>query len=171
MKILGRRSIFILIWLAVCLGVASVGLGREMPETVKLNSLSQYYDGADFDHAMHLDVAGDCAVCHHHTTGTAVQGGDCVKCHSGGETMAKVACRDCHVREPFSADHLRTAKQDSGRYHQDQLGLKGAYHQSCLGCHEQMGAPTGCQDCHTRNREGDALMRAGQFAPTRSAGK
>ncbi len=167
----GRRSICILTWLAVCLGLASAGLGKDMPETVKLNSLSQYYDGADFDHAMHLDVASDCAVCHHHTTGTAVQEGNCAKCHSGGEMLAKVACRDCHAREPFSADYLLAKKQDSQRYHQDQLGLKGAYHQSCLGCHQQMGGPTGCQDCHSRNQEGDALMRAGQFAPKKSAAK
>lgn len=169
MRILGRFSICLMAWLALSLGPATAGLGMDLPETLVLNSLSQFYDGVEFDHALHLDVTSDCAVCHHHTTGAALQDSQCAKCHKGGEIQAKVACRDCHVKEPFSANHLQAKKGDSQRYHNDQLGLKGAYHQSCLGCHQQMNGPTGCQDCHSRNETGDALSRSGKFAPKTTA--
>ena len=167
---LGRRSIWVMT-MALGFGPAAVGLGMEVPDTVSLKTLSQYYDGVEFDHALHLDVTSDCAVCHHHATGTAVQVGNCAKCHGGGEVLAKVACSDCHPREPFAAGYLQAKQADSQRYHNDQLGLKGAYHQSCLGCHRQMDGPTGCQDCHTRNQQGDALQRAGSFAPKKTAAK
>lgn len=171
MKILGLFSICMLTCLTLGPGSVSRGLGMDLPASVTLNSLSQFYDGVEFDHALHLDVTGDCAICHHHTTGAALQGSPCVKCHQGGEMQAKVACRDCHVKEPFSAGYLQTKKGDSQRYHTDQLGLKGAYHQSCLGCHRQMDGPTGCVDCHSRNPDGDALTRSGHFAPGKSAAK
>ena len=169
MKILGRFLIGMMAWMALSHGLATSGWGMDLPSTLTLNSLSQYYDGVEFDHAMHLDVESDCAVCHHHTTGAAVQNSRCAKCHHGGEMQAKVACRDCHVKEPYSAKNLEVQKGDIQRYHNDQLGLKGAYHQSCLGCHQKMDAPTGCQDCHSRNESGNALSRSGKFAPKTSA--
>lgn len=171
MRILGLFSICMMTCLVLGLGSASRGLGMDLPATLTLDSLSQFYDGVEFDHAMHLDVTSDCAVCHHHTTGAAVQDSQCAKCHPGGELQAKVACRDCHVKEPFAASYLQAKKGDSQRYHTDQLGLKGAYHQSCLGCHRQMDGPTGCVDCHARNQEGDALTRTGQFAPKKISAK
>ncbi len=30
----------------------------------------------------------------------------------------------------------------------DRPGLKVAYHRQCIGCHERMGLPVGCTDCH-----------------------
>lgn len=169
MRILGGFSICMMSWLALSLGSASAGWGMDLPETVALNSLSQFYAGVEFDHAMHLDVTSDCAVCHHHTTGMALQESRCAKCHKGGDLQARVACRDCHVKEPFSASYLQAKKADSQRYHIDQLGLKGAYHQNCLGCHQQMDGPTGCLDCHSRSEKGDALSRSGAFAPKKTA--
>jgi hypothetical protein len=170
MTMLGRRSIWVMT-LALGFGPAAVGLGMEVPASLSLNTLAQYYEGVAFDHALHLDVTSDCAVCHHHTTGTPVQEGSCSKCHPGGEARAKVACSDCHPREPFAAGFLQAKKVDSQRYHNDQLGLKGAYHQNCLGCHRQMDGPTGCQDCHALNQQGEALMRTGGFTPKTTAAK
>lgn len=169
MRRFNRFAIYLMTGLAFSFGLATAGLSMDVPETVALNSLSQFYDGVEFDHALHLDVTSDCAVCHHHTTGTAVANSSCARCHQGGEMQTKVACRDCHVREPFSASYLQAKRSDSQRYHTDQLGLKGAYHQSCLGCHQQMDGPTGCQDCHSSNQAGKALTRSGEFAPKKTA--
>jgi hypothetical protein len=139
----------------------------KVPDAVQLNSLSQLYAGVEFDHAMHVSLADGCATCHHHTTGSAPLKQECTHCHAAtGQMSAKVACGACHGRETFSAQYLREKDQDAPRYHTDKLALKGAYHQSCTGCHQDMGGPTGCQDCHARNEAGDAFYHAGNFAPT-----
>jgi hypothetical protein len=46
------------------------------------------------------------------------------------------------------------------QFHTDTPGLKAAYHWNCVNCHEDMGGPTECQDCHARTPEGDAFYRA-----------
>jgi len=135
-----------------------------VPETITLSSLAELYEPVLFDHVMHTDVA-ECAVCHHQTTGQAESGSRCVRCHAGNETNAPVACRACHEAEPFSAEALRVKEADSERYHVDKPGLKGAYHLNCLGCHEQMGGPSGCQDCHARTPAGDAVFHADASPP------
>ncbi len=139
------------------------------PQTVEIASLAELYDSVNFDHAMHVDLAQDCSTCHHQTTGTAMQDENCGRCHHATETTTGVACRSCHAPEPFSADALRAKEANSKLYHRDKPGLKAAYHQNCLGCHAEVGGPTGCQDCHTRNNVGDAMFHAGAHAPQGSA--
>ncbi|MDZ4184908.1 MAG: cytochrome c3 family protein [Desulfuromonadales bacterium] len=135
------------------------------PAQVRIDQLSKDFEPVEFDHAGHVDMVGDCGECHHHTTGTSAKDPDCMRCHSSGATSERVACRDCHAPDPFSADHLKTTSEDRKRYHRDLLGLKGAYHRSCTGCHEASGGPTGCLDCHQRTEAGNALFRAGKYAP------
>lgn len=157
------NKIALAFFLVVGMGSGAAAFGMDLPETVVLNSLSHYYDGVSFDHALHEQVA-DCAACHHHTTGMPSQDPSCMRCHAAPTEVSVVACRDCHSAEPFSAGYLKAKKADTHRYHTDKLGLKGAYHQSCLGCHQAMGAPSGCMDCHPRNPAGDALFQAGGFS-------
>lgn len=137
----------------------------EMPDRVMLDALSQWYAGVDFDHASHLNLADDCSVCHHHTTGTPPRDPACLACHDLGREASAVACRDCHAPDPFSAQYLGEKERDVKRYHTDKPGLKAAYHLACMGCHQQMDGPTGCLDCHERNEQGDALYRTGASAP------
>ncbi len=139
------------------------------PETVELDSLAQYYGPVTFDHAMHADLAESCADCHHHTTGTEPTNATCARCHTESDEASAIACKDCHSEQPFSAASLKEIENNPQLYHTGKPGLKGAYHQNCLGCHESMGGPTGCQDCHTRNEEGDKLFHAGNYAPEPSA--
>jgi hypothetical protein len=148
---------------------AAQGWTQEPPRSIELVSLSQYYAGVVFDHAMHADLGESCAVCHHHGTGAPVQDENCARCHSNAEKTTVVTCKECHPVDPFSAEYLRVRELDVNLYHRDKPGLKAAYHQNCMGCHEQMGGPTGCQDCHTRNEAGDALFHAGAFAPQQQA--
>jgi hypothetical protein len=51
------------------------------------------------------------------------------------------------------------------------LGLKGAYHLNCTGCHTKMGGPTGCLDCHPRTKKGDAFYSARAYAPPQARGE
>jgi len=131
------------------------------PGVVKIDNLSVLYQGVSFDHQMHQDLA-TCAKCHHHTTGEAAEP-RCAGCHQG-RTTATVACRDCHEPQPFSAASIREKEQDRSRYHIDKPGLKAAYHRSCLGCHEETGGPTGCEDCHAKTPAGTALFNPGNQA-------
>lgn len=160
-----RKLLLMATGLVVFASVPVVGcLAAEMPDLVELNSLSQLYDGVTFDHTLHLDVGADCSACHHHTTGTGVEDERCAKCHDNSGAMDVVACRDCHLAEPFSAAAIHGAASDD-LYHIDKPGLKGALHLSCTGCHQEMDGPVGCQDCHERNDSGDAFFNSGSYAP------
>lgn len=136
---------------------------KSIPDSIKLDSLVNLYERVDFNHAKHITIVKDCAECHHHTTGTLVQDADCVRCHKNSGATPVVACKGCHAAQPFSAAALREKNRTA--YHMDKLGLKGAYHQNCTGCHSKMGGPTGCQDCHARKKQGDAFYSAGAIAP------
>lgn len=139
----------------------------EGPDSVELDALAQYYDSVEFDHAMHVDMLGErsCATCHHHTVGTQLVDDNCRRCHEYGGETDSAACIDCHPIKRFSAEYLREIEKDIHRYHLDKPGLKGAYHQRCLGCHKEMDAAIGCQDCHARNDAGDKMFRSGEYAP------
>ena len=136
----------------------------DAPETVEIGALSKYYAPVEFNHQLHVDVAEDCSVCHHHTTGTGTTDLYCAKCHGKYEEMMTVSCADCHSAEPFSAAEIHRQSQED-LFHADMNGLVGAYHQNCLGCHQEMDGPTGCQDCHARTEAGDEFYHAGEFAP------
>ncbi len=140
-----------------------------VPDTINLDSMVQLFDKVKFDHAKHINLTKDCANCHHHTTGTLIEDSNCVRCHRNSSQTKVVSCRGCHVKEPFSATALKD--KDRNTYHLDKPGLKGAYHQSCIGCHSKMGGPVGCQDCHKRTKAGDAFYNAGEFTPKPGSGK
>lgn len=142
---------------------------KTMPDTIALDSLAQYYEKVNFDHAKHITLVKDCAECHHHTTGTLVEDANCVRCHKNSGATPVVSCRGCHSAQPFSVQTVRE-KGDKNIYHADKPGLKGAYHQGCMGCHAKNGGPTGCEDCHARTGEGDALFKAGSYKPSPPAG-
>lgn len=138
----------------------------EGPDTASLESLTDLFEAVSFNHAMHVDVvANDCAVCHHHTTGTKVTDERCARCHKNSGAANSAACRDCHSANPFSAENLQKNGDSSLLFHTDKPGLKGAYHRKCLGCHKEMGAPSECENCHKRTEKGNAFYRSGKFAP------
>jgi len=151
--------------------VGSVAATDKPPAQVKIDRLAEFFDAVDFDHAGHVEIAGDCASCHHHTTGDGAGGERCARCHAQSPKNAKVSCQSCHEADPFTADQLERKADDRYQYHIDKPGLKAAYHLSCLGCHEDSGGPTGCEDCHGRNAAGDALYHSGAFAPKASAAR
>jgi hypothetical protein len=143
---------------------------KAAPDTLELDALVNLYGKVHFNHGRHISLIKDCAECHHHTAGTLTQNPNCVRCHKNSGATASVACRGCHFVQPFSAAALR--QKDKKAYHNDIMGLKGAYHQACTGCHQKMAAgPTGCQDCHARNKSGDAFYSAGAYAPPKAGGE
>lgn len=139
------------------------------PDQITLDRLANLFDAVSFDHKAHVEIAGDCATCHHHTTGDGAGGERCGRCHAQSPKSDVVACRSCHDADPFTAVQLERKADDRYQYHVDKPGLKAAYHWNCLGCHEEAGGPTGCEDCHARTVAGDEFYRSGNFAPKAAA--
>ncbi|GBE14041.1 high-molecular-weight cytochrome c precursor [bacterium BMS3Abin14] len=142
------------------------GAAGDPPSSLLIDSLSNLYGGVDFDHAMHMNIADDCSVCHHHAFGANVAEKKCAKCHSDNKGTSSAACPDCHVKDPFTAKHIKAMESDPDRFHNDIPGLKGAYHLRCLNCHVEMGAPSGCTDCHKRTDAGNKFYHSGKYAPS-----
>lgn len=136
------------------------------PGEIHIDVLANHYEAVIFDHDLHVMVSEGCATCHHHTTGTPAINTYCASCHNADEPAATVSCQGCHSKEPVTAGSMQQQRA-AFVFHDDKPDLKGAYHMSCLGCHQQMGAPTGCQDCHARTEAGDRFFNSGMFAPGR----
>jgi len=122
-----------------------------------LNAATDDYEPVAFAHRIHDEITGgDCGVCHHryswdandrvgesivdlHDSIGVTLGGPCASCHEDMKENPPQSCARCH-RLPNEAD-------DPAR-----LGLKGAYHRQCIGCHEEhmepAPAPTECNSCH-----------------------
>jgi octaheme c-type cytochrome (tetrathionate reductase family) len=121
-----------------------------------LNVTTDYYEPARFTHISHDEhVDGDCGTCHHrfsldeedrigfdleefHLEFDVHLGGPCSACHEM-KMLTVQRCDSCHWFPNEPDDRSR-------------LGLKGAYHQLCIGCHEGLSgrvrAPTDCKGCH-----------------------
>ncbi|HJV35622.1 MAG TPA: cytochrome c3 family protein [Geomonas sp.] len=131
------------------------------PDVITLNQNGKLYKPFSFDHAKHIQIIKECSDCHHHTTGTLVTDPNCAKCHSNSSPTKVVSCKGCHSAKPFSPESLAAKSENKQRFHLDVMGIKGAMHENCLGCHEKKGAgPTGCQDCHPRTASGNAFYDA-----------
>jgi hypothetical protein len=151
----------LVILLLVAVPVTSRGI--TVPDTVTLNSQSKLYKPFEFNHSEHVLLTKECSGCHHHTTGTLVQDSNCIRCHLNSSETKVVSCKGCHQANPFSAAAIK--EKDPKIYHLDKPSLKAAMHRNCIGCHEKMKGPIGCQDCHQRTKEGDVFYNSGEFAP------
>ncbi len=121
----------------------------EGPDAALLDGLSNIYEGVMFDHELHASYAS-CAECHHHVAGLPSADTACNSCHRRGTSASVLDCKSCHLSDRFSQQTLSEKKNQTG-YHIDIIGLLGAYHMNCLGCHLSLTAgPTGCLDCHRR---------------------
>ena len=134
---------------AILIGFVSHGLAMEGPEEVELDTLVNMYEGVTFDHLMHVDVAS-CEACHHHTLGKPPENEKCVQCHQGSDSADEVACYACHQADPIASVTQSESGEAESSFHLDTPGLKRAYHLNCMGCHREMGAPAGCEDCHPK---------------------
>ncbi len=123
-----------------------------------LNSITDYYEPVKFTHRTHdVTTGGNCALCHHRFSYDESDriGEDVVKFH---EEMVEVqlggACESCHDMNDItinSCDSCHGAPEGDSADN-NILGLKGAYHRQCIGCHENsnsgLNAPLDCKSCH-----------------------
>lgn len=148
MGLKGRAVITSLILGGLLVSAAARPSAMEGPDLIELDALSNIYTPVTFDHTMHADMAS-CATCHHHTTGMPAEDARCVNCHEGSGQTDEVACTGCHATSPGSAEKMQKS-QAINLFHTDATGLKRAYHLQCLGCHREMEAASGCEDCHSK---------------------
>jgi octaheme c-type cytochrome (tetrathionate reductase family) len=122
-----------------------------------LNSGTDYYEPVRFSHRTHDVGAGsDCSVCHHRVSADPGDriGEDLKEMHASIEVRIGGACSDCHADlkekrfQKCSACHGSTNEPD----YPSRIGLKGAYHRQCIGCHREQpatsAAPADCRTCH-----------------------
>jgi hypothetical protein len=136
---------------------AGVDSTPETPPHLELNELEGLYGPVSFDHEAHAAIADGCRSCHHRRFGTLVSCGvchteyverddfdhepheeldECLSCHRVAN-MAEMRCSACHKTAP-----------DPERLHV--IGLKGAFHQQCMGCHREAALNISCTACHER---------------------
>jgi ribosomal protein L40E len=142
----------------------AAGFCNSMPDSVTLNQSGKLFQPFAFNHAKHIELLKECAGCHHHTTGTLVLDSNCVRCHANSSPTKVVSCRGCHSSNPFTPDNLAEKRNDKQRFHVDKIGLKGAMHQNCVGCHSKQGGPTGCEECHPRTQAGKGFYNTDKHA-------
>jgi len=113
----------------------------EIPEKVTIGILSDLYEPVALPHrkivrTLLSNIRGDkLADYFHREKGTVCQG-----CHHNSPaSMKPPRCAGCHG-QPFD------------RSNASRPGLKGAYHQQCMGCHQKLKlakpAATACTECH-----------------------
>lgn len=109
------------------LGIKDIEHSYLWLESPFVNTFEDSYGPVRFMHSRHAaDIHGDCATCHHYRP-------------ADPEASETVACKACH-QEAFDPEK------------QGRIGLKAAYHQQCMGCHEDMDqGPVACDGCHAKN--------------------
>ncbi|MDO9264700.1 MAG: cytochrome c3 family protein [Desulfosalsimonadaceae bacterium] len=113
----------------------------DIPEKVVIKNLSKEYGPVDFPHrkivkALVNNIKDSKLAGYFHSQ----EGTVCKGCHHNSPASKKPPqCRNCHGK-PF--DEKNPLKP----------GILGAYHQQCMGCHQEMGIekPAGCIDCHKK---------------------
>lgn len=158
-----RKKLLAIMLALLVLGIVPA-LIKAAPDKIVLDDLSSLYGPVQFDHSLHT-MFGSCASCHHHTLGGEAEDPRCVRCHRGGEPADAIACRDCHSAERFSSAYLEKIENDPHLYHTGRPGLMGAFHQSCLGCHQRMGVAAECTDCHAMTEKGNTFYRSDDIVP------
>jgi octaheme c-type cytochrome (tetrathionate reductase family) len=123
-----------------------------------LNAKIDYYEPVKFTHRTH-DVNSDsnCAICHHRFASGPEDrvGQDMTKMHDEIEVrITGASCLSCHADltekkfQKCSQCHSASNEADFPA----RIGLKGAYHRQCIGCHQNQPAtakaPTDCASCH-----------------------
>lgn len=126
-------------------------------QSAALNKKTDFFEPVRFSHRTHdVNTGSECSICHHrqsaggddrvgedlkamHASIDVRIGGPCASCHEDMTQKPQQRCSECHGFPNQADDRSRT-------------GLKGAYHQQCIGCHEKQppsaNAPIDCASCH-----------------------
>jgi len=124
-----------------------------------LNDRADFYEPVRFTHVSHDEhLTGDCGVCHHRFSMDEDDrvGFDLREFHMELDVRLGGACASCHDMDRLTIQRCDSchwlANEEDAR---SRPGLRGAYHQLCIGCHEgtpsDENAPVDCAGCHHPN--------------------
>jgi len=116
---------------------------NDIPEKVVIKHLSKKYEPVDFPHrkivnAIVNKIKDNKLAMYFHSE----EGSLCKGCHHNSPVSKKPPqCGSCHGKVFDENNPLKP-------------GITGAYHQQCMGCHQEMGIekPVGCTDCHKEKK-------------------
>ena len=138
---------------------------RVFPQRLTIGTTNGLFLPVQFDHQLHAGYCS-CVECHHHTTGLKPSNPYCLDCHQGQEPSSEVSCRSCHRSTPWANEDRKNLPE---RFHTDIPGAKGAYHISCINCHEATSSgPTACEGCHGLTEKGRDFYRVNHTGPKHS---
>ncbi len=138
-----------------------------------LNTATDFYEPVRFTHRTHDVVTdGNCGVCHHRFSMDEEDriGENVKEFHKEFDVrIANAPCASCHDMEDIYVQKCSTCHWLPGEPDDlNRLGLKGAYHQQCIGCHEgqpnTQRAPVDCLSCHhPYTPDHDALVQLSKY--------
>jgi octaheme c-type cytochrome (tetrathionate reductase family) len=123
-----------------------------------LNSRIDEYEPVKFTHRTHdVNSGSNCSICHHRFASSPEDrvGEDVQKLHGAMDLrIAGASCVSCHA--DLTEKKFQKCSQCHGASNEPdfpaRIGLKGAYHRQCIGCHQNQPAsakaPTDCASCH-----------------------
>ncbi len=118
---------------------------NEIPNEVTIDILENKYGPSVFPHRQIIEALRK-----------GINGSRMAKFFHGGEDTL---CAGCHHHSPVGQKPPMCVNchDKDGRSEENLFGpgLKGAYHQQCIGCHEQMdiAQPMNCVQCHNEKSE------------------
>ncbi|EMG37302.1 class III cytochrome C family protein [Desulfocurvibacter africanus PCS] len=125
-------------------GLASYS-DQDIPEKVIIKAMAQAYEPAEFPHRkivrkLEAGIKASPLAARFHRDQSSV----CQGCHHNSPSSKNPpACASCHGK-PTDGSLAR-------------IGLKGAYHEQCIGCHQAMKmekpAATACVECHKERKQ------------------
>lgn len=108
------------------LGIKDITHSYFLLDSPIIKKTEDLYGPVRFKHSRHAAQLKDCALCHHR-----------------------------RPLDPAAKETTRCSACHQDAFHPDQperLGLKAAFHQQCMGCHQEMQqGPTDCLGCHRKN--------------------
>jgi hypothetical protein len=108
------------------LGVKDITDSYFLLDSPIIKQREDHYSPVRFMHSRHAASEQDCALCHHYRP-------------TDPDAKETTRCSACH-QESFKSGHP------------ERIGLKAAYHQQCMGCHQNRAkGPVDCNGCHMKN--------------------
>jgi len=119
-----RTSVTLL--LIAVLGFAQTGVKTDgIPDMIEIGALENIFEPVQFDHKLHAEMTN--------------MGAGCNTCHHHGSEGVYEPCAECHVSEEENASLTMPT-------------INGAYHRSCLNCHQSWIGKDVCKTCHVQKK-------------------
>ncbi len=97
----------------------------KIPDKIEIGLLENLFEPVHFNHKLHAEMA--------------TMGQGCTTCHHNSSEGVYEPCADCHVSAAENASLTMPT-------------INGAYHRSCLNCHQSWTGDDVCETCHVQKK-------------------